>query len=116
MQNSDDLARIMQKSFDNELLEPHELLRLNARCYEAMRTWQNIYFQHIEGLVSPEEWESYRMNLDVLLRNQIYRDFWSKYDATFTSAFRDEVETILSAIVGSPDPYTARHNASSGAE
>jgi hypothetical protein len=93
---SDDLASIMQKKIDGEELEPHELRRLEARCYGALRKWQNIYFQYGEGLVSTEEWESYRLNLDVLLQNKFYQDYWHKYELTFTAQFRDEVASIIS--------------------
>ena len=93
----DDLARIVQKEFDGETLEPHEKTRLEARCFSAMRQWENIYLQYRDGLVTSGEWTAYRQNLQRLFKNAAYREFWRWSGSMFAPAFREEVDLMLQA-------------------
>ena len=95
--DSDDLARLVQKGIDGAPLEPHEQSRLGARCYVAMRRWENIYFQHLDGLVTTEEWAAYRQNLKLLFKNRTYQEYWSGLAATFSPGFQAEVRLIYPA-------------------
>ena len=51
-----------------------------------------------DGLVTPEEWTSYRLNLEWILENDFYQHFWSENRQVFTSEFRDEVKAIFAAL------------------
>jgi hypothetical protein len=95
LMDSDELAQIVRKQFDDEPLEPHEVVRSEARCYVVFRRWEYAYLQHREGLVSTEEWASYRLNLEWLLENKFYQQYWSELGRIFTSEFQDEVRTML---------------------
>ena len=91
----DDLARIVQKGFDGEALEPHELRRFEARCYVALRRWENIYFQYCDGLVFDDEWESYRENLRLMFLNRLYQEYWVESRQMFARKFQEQVVQIL---------------------
>ncbi len=48
----DDMARIMIDAMAGNDIKPHEVFRLQSRCYRDLRFWDNAYYQYTEGLLT----------------------------------------------------------------
>ena len=92
---SEEIARLMHKALEGRELEPHEILRLQARCLRDLRFWDNAYYQYTEGLLTPEEWEPFRENLRLIFQFPTYREYWERLEVMFSTPFRSEVNSLL---------------------
>ena len=77
-------------------MKPHERLRLQARCLRDLRFWDNAYYQHSQGLLTPEEWEPFRENLRLIMQFPTYREYWDNFQLIFSTPFRQELNALLS--------------------
>ena len=91
----DDLAKILYKNLDGQELEPHEMLRLQSRCYRDMRIWENVYYQFTQGMLTTEEWSGFRANLRFMMSIDLYRHYWSVQSEFYSQSFRIEMESVL---------------------
>jgi hypothetical protein len=110
----DDIARILQAHLDGAELKDHEVLRLQARVLRDFRFWDNALFQYREGLLTDDEWGSFRANLRVMLDVPIYRDYWKAIQSVFTGPFRTEVSRLLEE--GPPVAYDEARRATGAAD
>jgi hypothetical protein len=89
------IARIFQNHIEGKELTPTELVRLQARAYRDLRFWDNALFQYSQGLLTDDEWRGFRENLKALLKLEAYSDYWSRESTLYSSAFQNEVASIL---------------------
>jgi len=92
-----DIARIMTDGMAGIELEPHELWRLQCRCFRDLRFFDNAFYQFKEGLLTDEEWEPMRMNLALVMQFPTYRGYWDNFQIMFSRGFRDELNAILAS-------------------
>ena len=90
-----EIAEIFLKHINGEELSAVESFRLQARCYRDMQHWENIYYQHNEGLVSRDQWLGFRKNLIALLAIDAYREYWGHEANHYSGQFRAELESII---------------------
>ena len=55
---------------------------------------ENAHYQYSQGLLTPEEWEGFRVNLQVLLEIPAYKDYWESQAPIFSPAFRNEMASL----------------------
>lgn len=94
---NDDIARILTDGMAGVELKPHEVLRLQTRCFRDLRFFDNAFYQFREGLLTNEEWEPFRMNLALVMQFPAYRGYWDGFQIMFSSEFRDELNSILAS-------------------
>jgi hypothetical protein len=92
---NDDMARIITDGMAGVDLKPHEMFRLQCRCFRDLRFFDNAFYQFKQGLLTKEEWEPFRMNLALVMQFPGYRGYWDNFQIMFTSEFRDELNSIL---------------------
>lgn len=93
----DDIARIMTDAMTGTDIKPHEIFRLQSRCYRDLRFWDNAYYQYTEGLLTEEEWDGFRENLKLVMQFPTYREYWGKLQVMFSAPFREELNDLLSS-------------------
>ncbi len=94
---SDDMARIFNSHIAGETVQPHELVRLQARAYRDFHFWDNAHYQFCEGMLSEDEWRGVRENLKQLMHYvEAYRDYWDGERSSYSSRFQEEVDRMLS--------------------
>ena len=99
----DDMARIFHAHISGETVQPHELVRLQARAYRDFHFWDNAHYQFCEGMLSEDEWRGIRENLkQLMLYVEAYRDYWDGERSSFPSRFQEEVDRMMS------EPYAGR--------
>ncbi len=91
----DDMARIMTDAMAGNDIKPHEVFRLQSRCYRDLRFWDNAYYQYSEGLLTEEEWDGFRENLKLIMQFPTYKEYWTKFQVMFSAPFRDELNYLL---------------------
>ncbi len=92
----DDIAKIMTEAMAGNEIRPHEVFRLQSRCYRDLRFWDNAYYQYTEGLLTEEEWNGFRENLKLVMQFPTYKEYWaSGLQGMFSGPFRDELNGIL---------------------
>ena len=98
----DDMARIFQAHLAGETVQPHEMVRLQARAYRDFHFWDNAHYQFSEGMLSEDEWRGIRENLkQLMLYVEAYREYWAGERSSFSTRFQDEVDRLVSeAYVG----------------
>lgn len=57
---SPDIAFYIQKINSGEEVEPHELFRTYALAYFSTRSWENIHYQCLQGMLTESEWIPFR--------------------------------------------------------
>jgi len=98
-----DVADLLRRDIAGEDLAEAEVLKLYARAYMIMRTWDNIFYQYRLGMLAEDEWRGFRRNLSVNLHTRHVREYWHLQGDMFSDAFRSEVEQILAEIEDHPD-------------
>ena len=96
------IACILQNHLEGKELTPTELLRLQARAFRDLRFWDNAFFQHSQGLLTDDEWRGLRENLKVVLQIEAYSDYWSRERSLYSSAFQNEVASVLEEALEAP--------------
>lgn len=100
------LAEAMIKDLRNETLAPVERIRMLARCYKAMRHWENIHYQYLAGMLSEDEWRGFRLNLKGLAKWPSMKEYWQNERQFFSAAFQSEVSAIQRELADeSSDPF-----------
>jgi hypothetical protein len=90
----DGAALLMRRHMEGERLDPPDALRLQARAYRDFRFFENAYYQYTEGLLTSEEWDGFRTNLEALFGIPMYREFWEVQRPIYSPAFGREIESI----------------------
>jgi hypothetical protein len=94
---NDDIARILTDGMAGIELKPHEIFRLQVRCFRDLRFYDNAFYQFKEGLLTDEEWEPMRMNLALVMQFPAYKGYWDNFQVMFSRGFRDELNSILAS-------------------
>ncbi len=94
------LAQAFLDSLDNKPLEPAEQLRILGRCYVAMRNWEHIHYQYLNGMLSDDEWKGFRLNLSAILEWPTLQTYWENEQQFFSAAFQKEIAAIQAEMVG----------------
>jgi hypothetical protein len=59
-----------------------------------MRHYENIYYQHLSGMIELDEWQGFRENLKAVLEWRSMREFWNNEGHYYSDSFRNEVSAI----------------------
>ncbi len=97
------LAAAFVKEMKGQKLDDIERIRLLGRAYLAMRNWENIHYQYRIGMLSSDEWQGFRKNLEAVFEWPSTRDYWEHEKQFYSPAFRAEVDQILRSSVNRPD-------------
>jgi hypothetical protein len=97
------LAAAFVKEMKGEELDDVEHLRLLGRAYLAMRNWENIHYQYRIGMLTSDEWQGFRANLEAILEWPSTRNYWQNEKQFYSAAFRTEVNKILQNLADRPD-------------
>jgi len=98
----DDIARIFQAHLEGRDLEPHQLLRLQARAFRDFRFQENVFYQYTEGMLNEDDWHGYRENLKLLLNVDVYRQYWDRESSLYSARFQKEVSALLAEPLQAP--------------
>ena len=96
------LTEALIKDFKNEDLDEADWVRLLARNYIGMRHYENIHYQHLCGMIEPDEWRGFRRNLKSVLQWRSMEAYWQNEKQYFSDAFREEVSSIQRELAESP--------------
>jgi len=96
------IASILQDHLEGKELTSSEYLRLGARAFRDFRFWDNALFQYSQGLLTDDEWRGLRENLKAILQIEAYRDYWSREHTLYSSAFQQEVASVLDEPLEAP--------------
>ena len=85
---------------DGKKLTPDQVVQLHVYSYITLKSWENMFYQYEQDMISPKEWIPIRKNLEYILRIPMWKEYWEKESEIFSSTFRGEVEAILSEVEG----------------
>jgi hypothetical protein len=77
---------------------PAEKLRFHITLLTAFRHWDNLYYQHRNGTLEREMWDSYDRTLTNWLANPVWRD-WFRANASF---YNESLRALVRERIGSP--------------
>ena len=87
---------------EGKSLDTDQTVQLNAYCFAAFRMYENIHYQHRNGMLSDSEWASFRLNLKAVLQIGAWRDYWDREKEIYTQAYRDEVDLMINELEREP--------------
>jgi hypothetical protein len=91
-----DLASLLVRSVNPELSAVEEL-QLERWNYAVLRQWETAQYLHSIGALDERLWLAYRHEIrKIFLRGDRLREYWSSNNESFTPAFRNEIEELLS--------------------
>jgi hypothetical protein len=74
-----------------------EQLQLERWHYAVLRQWETAQYLHSIGALDDTLWLAYRQEIGkIFLRGGRMREYWSTNSASFTPAFRNEIDGLLS--------------------
>ena len=92
-----ELASLLIRSENPEPLSAVEELRLARFTYAVLRQWETAQYLHSIGALDESLWLAYRHEIaKIFLRGDRMREYWSSNSESFTPAFRNEMEEVLS--------------------
>jgi hypothetical protein len=100
---SKELRRAFLDHLNGKEMSPDQAFQLQIYGYMTLKSWENIHYQYRQGMLSPEEWVSFRQNLKLLMQIRFWQEYWSREKNIYTPVFSQEVESILEEINGSED-------------
>jgi hypothetical protein len=91
------LASILLRGDDPEPLSAVEELQLERWNYAVLRQWETAQYLHSIGALDDALWLAYRQEIrKIFLRGARMREYWSANSASFTPAFRREIDDLVS--------------------
>ena len=93
-----ELMATLLKDLKGQDVDEVNWTRLMAHNYITMRHYENIYYQHLTGMIEPDEWRGFRENLKAVLEWRSMRQFWKNEGHYYSDAFRAEVSAIQSEL------------------
>ena len=103
-----ELMATLLKDLKGQDVDEVNWTRLMAHNYITMRHYENIHYQHLAGMIEPDEWRGFRKNLQAVLEWRSMRQFWENEAQYYSDAFRAEVAAIQSGL--SDKDTTASHS------
>lgn len=97
------LTQALIKDFKREDVDDADWVRLLARNYIGMRHYENIHYQHLCGMIEPDEWLGFRRNLKSVLQWRSMEVYWQNESQYYSDAFREEIGTIQKEIARDAD-------------
>lgn len=97
-----ELAELLIRDMRGEELGAAQRLRLIGRAYVALRHYENVHYQHLAGMLSRDEWEGFRLNLQTLFETKPFRDYWSNERHFYSRTFQAEIEAIQQGLGRNP--------------
>ena len=92
-----------RKSFlahlNGEDLDTEQAFQLHIYGYITMKSWEDMHYQYRNGLLTEEEWQPLRANLQYILHSSVWQDYWKRERQIYSKPFREEVDQILSDFV-----------------
>ena len=89
-----DLASLLLRP---EPLSAVEELQSERWNYAVLRQWETAQYLHSIGALDERLWLAYRQEIrKIFLRGDRMREYWSSNSESFTPAFRNEIEDLLS--------------------
>jgi hypothetical protein len=101
VQNAE-FRRAFNAHIDGEELDSDQLLQIESYCYINLRMFENIHFQHRNGMLSDSEWAAFRRNLKAFSQVPMMRGNWEKESYVYTEEFKKEMESIFSELDTEP--------------
>lgn len=96
---TDGFAEIVLKAQQGQQLSDAEALRLDVFSIHVLRTYQNVHFQYLNGVLDEELWESYRSNLArTLTVDRPLLAYWRDNRSRLTPAFNELMERIAQEV------------------
>ena len=98
-------------------LDLNQQLHLQSYAYINYRIFENIHYQYREGMISDEEWGTFRRTLKAISSVPAWKDNWKRECDLYTESFRNEMKKILeeqeaeSTII--PDSFLRPQNSNS---
>ena len=89
-----ELAEAFAKQMAGEALSQPERLRLIARCYVAMRNYENIHYQYLSGMLSDDEWQGFRLNLKAIIQWDTMQTYWKNEHQYYSKAFQELIAAV----------------------
>ena len=89
-----ELMAALLKDFKGQDVDEVNWTRLLAHNYITMRHYENIYYQHLSGMIELDEWQGFRENLKAVLEWRSMREFWNNEGHYYSDSFRNEVSVI----------------------
>jgi len=87
---------------NGEEVDEDQMLHLQSYCYINFRLWENIHYQYRSGMLTADEWDSFRRNLKAISQIPIWQDYWEREGDVYTDSFRAEMNSILGEIADEP--------------
>ena len=103
-----ELMAALLKDLKGQDIDEVNWTRLMAHNYITMRHYENIHYQHLAGMIEPDEWRGFRKNLEAVLEWRSIRQFWENEGHYYSDAFRAEVAAIQSGL--SEEESAASHS------
>ena len=92
-----ELASLLLRSEDPEPLSVVEDLQLERWNYAVLRQWETAQYLHSIGALDENLWLAYRQEIGkIFLRGRRIQEYWNANSESFTTAFRNEIEELLS--------------------
>ena len=82
---------------DPEAATPAEKLRFHINMLAAFRHWDNLYYQHRNGMLESEMWESYHRTMSGWVKNAAWRN-WFIANA---DSFSESLQTLVGQRIAS---------------
>lgn len=83
-----------------------------------MRTLENVHYQYRNGMLTAEDWDSYRMNLKQHTQVPAWKEYWKTDRMIYTAAFKNEVDRVIAELEHEPTvtPDSVVHGYRDGAQ
>ena len=94
--NNPQLAELIVKAENGDVLTPAESMQYRQRILSMLRYFENVHYQYRQGLYDEAEFstqkEAWRK---VYASSKITVDIWCEYRVTFSPDFRREFDNLL---------------------
>ncbi|NNF22896.1 MAG: hypothetical protein HKN67_13225 [Saprospiraceae bacterium] len=100
---SDSFRHAFIAHLNGKKITPDQELQLQVYCYMTLKSWENIYYQYQNGMLSNEEWRPMRENLKLVMQVIFYRTYWKREKHIYSSNFASEIDSILLEIENTGD-------------
>ena len=87
-------AHVFRTGLDglDRLEDDDDRFRFLMLLLAMFRLYENVFFQHRAGTLSPESWDAWSASLRSILSNPVIPQFWDLRRLSFTESFRQFVE------------------------
>jgi hypothetical protein len=95
--NADFDALLHRAASSADGLTPDERRRFLGVLRRGFRQFESLYYQHREGMIDPELFESWLSIYERSAQGPLFEEFWSADQSIFSAAFREFVDRRFAA-------------------